>query len=61
MAAVEHEAKRDAALPVREIEQTAHREGERRAREIVIGAIQRLATEATTKSVVSVLQLPSTT
>ena len=59
VAAVELEAKRDAGLLVRDIEQTAHREGERRAREIVVGAIQRLATEATTESVVSVLQLPS--
>ena len=58
VAAVEHQAKRDAAVVVREIERTAQAEGEALAREIVAGAIQRLATEQTTESVVSVLHLP---
>jgi ribonuclease Y len=58
VAAVEHQAKRDAAVVVREIERTAQAEGEALAREIVVGAIQRLATEQTTESVVSVLHLP---
>ena len=58
VAAVEHQAKRDAAVVVREIERTAQAEGEALAREIVVGAIQRLATEQTAESVVSVLHLP---
>jgi ribonuclease Y len=58
VAAVEHQAKRDAAVVVREIEGRAQAEGEALAREIVVGAIQRLATEQTTESVVSVLHLP---
>ncbi len=58
VAAVEHQAKRDAAVVVREIERKAQAEGEALAREIVVGAIQRLATEQTTESVVSVLHLP---
>jgi ribonuclease Y len=58
VAAVEHRAKRDAAVVVREIERAAQAEGEALAREIVVGAIQRLATEQTTESVVSVLHLP---
>ena len=43
VAAVEHQAKRDAAVVVREIERTAQADGEALAREIVVGAIQRLA------------------
>jgi ribonuclease Y len=58
VAAVEHQAKRDAAVVVREIERKAQAEGDALAREIVVGAIQRLATEQTTESVVSVLHLP---
>ena len=58
VAAVEHQAKRDAAVVVRDIESKAQAEGEALAREIVVGAIQRLATEQTTESVVSVLHLP---
>ncbi|HEX7187595.1 MAG TPA: ribonuclease Y, partial [Actinomycetes bacterium] len=58
VATVESQAKRDAALVVRAIEREAQQDGEARAREIVVGAIQRLATEQTTESVVSVLHLP---
>jgi ribonuclease Y len=58
VAAVEHQAKKDAAVVVREIERIAQAEGEALAREIVVGAIQRLATAQTTESVVSVLHLP---
>jgi ribonuclease Y len=54
----ESQARRDAALLARDIEQAARRDADARAREIVVGAVQRLATEATTESVVSVLQLP---
>ena len=58
VAGVQAEAKREAALAVREIERAAREEGEARARRIVTTAVQRLATEATAESVVSVLHLP---
>ena len=58
VAGVENDAKRVAALRVREIERAAQQEGDRRAREIVVGAVQRLATDQTTESVVTLLHLP---
>jgi len=59
VASVETQAKREAAIVAREIERAAQDEGERRARQIVVGAIQRVASEQTSESVVSVLHLPS--
>jgi ribonuclease Y len=59
VAAIENQAKREAALITREIEGGAREEGEKRARKIVTLAIQRVASEQTTESVVSVLHLPS--
>ncbi|WP_242606019.1 ribonuclease Y [Frankia sp. Cppng1_Ct_nod] len=56
---VEADARRDAAVLVRDIEAQAREQGEERARKIVTLAIQRVASEATTESVVSVLHLPS--
>ena len=56
--AIEHQAKREAALIVREIEGDARKEGQQRARKIVTLAIQRVASEQTSESVVSVLHLP---
>jgi ribonuclease Y len=55
---IENQAKREAALIVRDIEHEAKTEGEKRARKIVTLAIQRVATEQTSESVVSVLHLP---
>ncbi|EIV96009.1 hypothetical protein FraQA3DRAFT_5870 [Frankia sp. QA3] len=55
---IEQEARREAALLVREIESRAEEEGEERARRIVTTAIQRVASEQTTESVVTVLHLP---
>ncbi|MEV5414378.1 ribonuclease Y [Thermopolyspora sp. NPDC052614] len=55
---IENQAKREAALIVREIEGEARREGEKRATKIVTLAVQRIATEQTAESVVSVLHLP---
>ncbi|GAT66838.1 ribonuclease Y [Planomonospora sp. ID91781] len=55
---IENQAKREAALIVREIESEARREGEKRATKIVTLAVQRVATEQTAESVVSVLHLP---
>src|SRR3989449_265456 len=56
---VVQEAKRDAMASVREIEQRAREEGEDRARKIVTIAIQRVASEQTAESTVSVFPLPS--
>ena len=53
------EAKRTAMAQVREIEQRAREEGEERARKIVTIAIQRVASEQTAESSVSVFALPS--
>jgi ribonuclease Y len=59
MAQVVDEAKRVAMSQVREIEQRAREEGEERARKIVTIAIQRVASEQTAESTVSVFALPS--
>ncbi len=59
VSSIENQAKREAALAVRDIEKQARGDGEARARRIVTLAIQRIATEQTTESVVSVLHLPS--
>ena len=59
VAAVEKQAKREAALLVRELEREANEHGESRAREIITLAIQRLASEQTAESVVAVLHLPA--
>ncbi|MEU5878472.1 ribonuclease Y [Spirillospora sp. NPDC047279] len=55
---LENQAKREAIPITREIENAARQEGEKRARKIVTLAIQRVASEQTTESVVSVLHLP---
>ena len=56
---IEAQAKREAALLVRDIESDARNTAEQRARHIVVDAIQRVASEQTAESVVSVLHLPS--
>jgi ribonuclease Y len=56
---IETQAKRDAALLVRDIEADARATAEERARHVVVEAIQRVASEQTAESVVSVLHLPS--
>ena len=53
------DAKRQAMGLVRELEQRAREEGEERARKIVTIAIQRVASEQTAESTVSVFPLPS--
>ncbi len=58
VAVIENQAKREAALIVRDIEASAQRDGQKRARKIVTLAIQRVASEQTSESVVSVLHLP---
>jgi ribonucrease Y len=58
VAAIENQAKRDAVRIVRDIEAEAQKDGNKRARKIVTLAIQRIASEQTSESVVSVLHLP---
>jgi ribonucrease Y len=58
LTAVETQAKREAALTIRDIEAQAKAEGDKRARKIVTLAIQRVAVEQTSESVVSVMHLP---
>jgi ribonucrease Y len=57
--AIEAQAKREAAILARDIEAEARKTAEQRARAIVVEAIQRVASEQTAESVVSVLHLPS--
>ena len=59
VAAVETQAKRSAALSVRAIEREARDEADARARRIVTLAVQRIASDQTAESVVTVLHLPS--
>jgi ribonuclease Y len=59
MSGVEANARREAALLVRTIENEARAEGTTKAREIVVEAVQRVASEQTTETVVSVMHLPS--
>ena len=56
---IENQGKREAAILLRDLEAQAREEGEQRARRIVTLAIQRIATEQTAESVVSVLHLPT--
>jgi ribonucrease Y len=56
---IEAQAKREAAIMVRDIENEAKTTADNRARRIVVDAIQRIASEQTAESVVSVLHLPS--
>ena len=58
VAVMENQAKREAAVSIRDIEATAKTEADKRARKIVTLAIQRVAVEQTSESVVSVMHLP---
>ncbi|MBA2554219.1 MAG: ribonuclease Y [Geodermatophilaceae bacterium] len=53
------QVRRESALLIRDLEAEARDQGEQRARNIVVEAIQRVASEQTSESVVSVLHLPS--
>ena len=59
LAAVEKEARADMARIIRQIEETAQEEGERRARELIADAIQRVASDHVAEVSVSVVPLPS--
>lgn len=56
---VEDDARRDAMILVRDLEIKAREEADKRARRILAGAIQRLASEVVTETTVSVVPLPS--
>jgi len=56
---MEKEAKQDAARIVREIEEEAKREAEKKSKEIVATAIQRCAPEYVGEIAVSIVNLPS--
>jgi ribonuclease Y len=58
VATMENQAKREAAVTMRNIENEAKAEADKRARKIVTLAIQRVAVEQTSESVVSVMHLP---
>jgi ribonuclease Y len=58
LASVETSARREAAVLVRTIENEARAEAGERARAIVVEAVERVASEQTTETVVSVLPLP---
>ncbi len=59
LAAVEQEAHRTAALLARDIERTAQAEADVRAKRILATVIQRLATDQTSETVVTVVALPA--
>ncbi|MBN1661329.1 MAG: ribonuclease Y [Anaerolineae bacterium] len=56
---VEKEARQDMARVIRQVESEAREEGERRAREIVTLAIQRIASDQVSEVAVSTVPLPS--
>jgi ribonucrease Y len=58
VASFENQAKREAAVTIRTLENEARAEADKRARKIVTLAIQRVAVEQTSESVVSVMHLP---
>ena len=57
MESVESEARRSAALLARDIERAAQEEADRNAKKVLATVIQRLASEQTSESVVSIVQL----
>ena len=59
LADVEQEARHQAALKIRQIEDEARREGERRARNILAVATQRLAAKHSSETTTRLIELPS--
>ncbi|MDR1000835.1 MAG: ribonuclease Y [Clostridiales bacterium] len=59
LATIESEVKTESALMIKEIENRAKQEADKRARDIVTQAIQRCAVDHVTETTVSVVQLPN--
>jgi len=59
MQRVEDEARRDAMVLMRDMEQKAREEADRRARRILTSTVQRLASEVVAETTVSVVELPN--
>jgi ribonuclease Y len=59
LAAAEKEARNDMARIIRQIEAEARQEGDKRARELIAGAIQRVASDHVAEVVTSVISLPN--
>jgi len=59
VATIEEEAKKDAGVIVRDIENQAREEGEKRARNIITLAIQKCATDQTSEVTISSVALPN--
>ncbi|MGL5406242.1 MAG: ribonuclease Y [Propionibacteriaceae bacterium] len=59
MATFEHEARLAAAARIRDIERDAQRDGEKRARKLIVTAMQRVASDQTAESTVAAVDLPS--
>ncbi len=56
---IEKDVRRDASIMIKEIESNARDEAERKAREIITGAIQRCAADQVAETTVSVVPLPN--
>ncbi len=59
LSSIEDEVKHEAAVMIKDIENQAKNEGEKRAREIVASAIQRVAADHVAETTVSVVPLPN--
>lgn len=59
LASIEDEVKHDAAILIKDIETQAKEEGEKKAREIITSAIQRVAADHVSETTVSVVALPN--
>lgn len=56
---IENDVKHDAAIMIKDVEQKAKEEAEKKAREIIVSAIQRCAVDHAAETTVSVVNLPN--
>ena len=59
LASVEKDVRHDASVMIKDIETRAREEADKKAREIIVGAIQRCAADQVAESTVSVVNLPN--